>query len=230
LADPSYFDKADKCLDQPGFDRLTAKTLTYEEMAFTMREGGHLEETHDGKYGSVTRGNTGLGVGGHTHHRETGKDYRRFNVPTPEDVMTFCTHRAFSIVNDMDHVRKTELVVTHANVYEITDRNDASGVVAEMVAKFKAWSPGITTPPVLLMKVWTAVTKAFSERGVYEIGKGLDCKDCLVKEFFHERVFTDAAAADDYINMFGDSVGINIRQVPIAEYAANCGLIHSPEE
>jgi hypothetical protein len=199
-------------------------------MAFTMNEDGHLEEAHDGSYGSVERGNAGLGVGEHTHHRENGKDYRRFNVPTPEDVMTFCSHRAFSMINDMDHVRNTELVITHANVYELADRNDASGLVSEMVAKFKAWSPQKATPAVVLMKVWAAVTKAFVERGVYDTDRGLRWEDCLVTIFFNERVFTDKDAADAYLEIYEDSVGVTIKQVPVAAYEETCGLVHSPEE
>lgn len=230
LVNPSYFDKADKCLDQRGYDRLMTKTSSYAEMAFTMGEDGHLEETHEGKYGSVARGNTGLGVGGHSHHRETDKDYRLFNVPTPEDVMTFCSHRAFSVINDMDHVRNTELVITHANVYDVADKNDADGVVSEIVAKFKTWSPEKTTPAVLLMKVWAAVTRAFMERGVYDTNRGLQWEDCLVTKFFNERVFTDKDAADAYLKIYEESAGVTIKQVPVAEYEETCGLVHSPDE
>jgi hypothetical protein len=229
LGDPSYFEKADHCLDQAGYDRLMAKTSTFGEMAFTMKEGGQLVETHNGEYGSVSRGHAELGVGGHTHHRERGKDYRSFNVPTPEDVMTFTTHRAFAIVNGLDHARESELVVTHNNIYELADMDDASGLVAEMVAKFKSWSPKKTTPSVLLMDVWRAVSKVFVRRGVYDNERGLEWKDCLVTKFFSPDVFTKQAVQDAYISIFENSIGVTIKQVPVLEYEATCGL-HRPKE
>lgn len=229
LENPSFFDISDQCLNQPGYDRLMAKTSSFEEMAFTMAEGGDLKDFHDGKYGSVSRGHAELGVGGHTHHRERGKDYRRFNVPTPEDVMTFCTHRAFAIVNSLNHARDAELVVTHNNIYELADTNDAHGIVAEMVAKFSAWTPERTTPAVLLMKMWAAVSKAFIERGVYDNKKGLDW-DCLVTKHFGPDVFKEQAAQDRYINLFEQPIGVTIKQVPINEYEETCGLHVTDEQ
>jgi hypothetical protein len=223
LANPAYFDKIDRCLDEGGFSETIAKTLVYQEMAFTMEQGGHVAHSHDGQYGSVSRDHPELGAGGHTHHREKGKDFRRFNVPTPEDVMTFVTHRTFGMVNGHDHPRDAELVVTHNNVYELADTNDADGLVAELVAQFSAWDAAKTTPSVALMKVWAAVVEAFVARGVYDFKKGLDWP-CLVTEHFTPGVFEDQTTQDAYINLFEPSVGVSIRQIPVDEYTAKCGI------
>ena len=71
-----------------------AATAGTAEMAFSL-DNGHIAKKNQGIYGSVARPDAELSVGGHTHHRQTGHDYRKFNVPTPEDVMTFISAAGF---------------------------------------------------------------------------------------------------------------------------------------
>ena len=108
LVNPDYFHQTDQCVDQSAFSELFSATTLEHEMAYTVAKDGHIAHRHQGEYGSVGRSHPELAMGGHTHHREAGKGYRKFNVPTPEDVMTFITHRVFAIINGGDKIRDTE--------------------------------------------------------------------------------------------------------------------------
>ena len=225
LVNPDYFHQTDQCIDQEAFNELFKATTQDHEMAYTIAKDGHIAHKHQGQYGSVARNHSELAMGGHTHHRETGKDYRKFNVPTPEDIETFITHRVFSIISGGDKVRDTEMIVTHYNVYELDDTNEASGLVAELISKYREWSATPTAVSVQLMTVWRDVCKAFVSRGVYDNNRGFDWKGCLVTENFSPAVFTTQADQDMYNNIFDNSVGVTIKQIPMAKYIKSCKLI-----
>jgi len=221
-----YFHRQTHSVSQTLFNTLMKATTGHTEMAFSVGADKELLCQTIGQYGCVERAHPEGPSGGHSHHRAHDMPYREFNVPTPEDVMTFISHRTLAILSGDQYPRALEIVVTHERVYELTDLNDASGLVTKLVSRFRAdWQHRQVRQDreALLDEIWAATVLAFVELEVYDSNCPKWDK-ALVSKMLCGKIFSDQQLQDNYINVYARPVGVCIRELPMAQYVQSSRL------
>jgi hypothetical protein len=210
------------CLSQPSFNELIKNTEQGKEVAFQVKSDGALTMRTNGHSGSVQEPlPNSATVGGHTHHRHGGKGpYRSFNPPTPEDFISFATRRAWALLNtEPMALHIAAIIVTNANVYELTETTDADGIVTRvyMYHATKETMPSYN-------EMWTT-TRAFFAHRI----KGNPFIAYSEKEFTFSirkgiELFSNKACHDDYLTMIENMTAIRTVCQNVAAYKTQCEI------
>lgn len=203
------------CVAPDAIPSLMADTERRVETAGYLDPEGHPRGKIIGIHGAVENVR-GKKHPYHTHHRPIGKDeFFEHNIPTPDDVAIFIANRVWSHLQDSTKdLVTTSTVWTNKNVYEISDKNEARGLVTMLWFKHKTRSSDPASFDEVFAEAFSEVKRTV-ERWVKYESRG----PTLKKEL---RGTDNANERKAYLDSF-EELGIRVSCMNIKTYENHCG-------